>query len=617
MSKPTRRRETSRARTTPRGNSRSPSPRRTSDRVPEPPPTVEALPDYEIETPRQRRREFLKESLGDLRVKLVLALVVLIVCLAIFAPSAYRKVKVWRSTRLMEQCQAVAESGNITEAISLMRQAVLLSPNDEGVFKKVRLFNAGLGDPSALAALQAIMLEQKATEEELLVLAEQSLRSDKTVITSAALDKLKDSPSARRTIVEMRLLTKQGNPQAAIDLAQASLDKVPTADAEKILLATAEMVLKSDLKASQEILLPLAKKRTVSGLLALRLLASQQVTCSGQGSVTPTQVAQALTAHPLHSADDTLLAADLQILENPASKPALIASLRKARSKASDEDNLALARWLNRRLAYQETIDFIGRDRALSDAKWLLIYLDAHAGLERWNDVFTMLDAETVGGLSDSIRLLFLARAADKSGERQRAEDTWREMQRGLVFEKPEVVAFIAAYAMRIGERDQALKAYSTLAHRKETALEGFLGLIRCWPSTSPAAELLPIYTEFLEVYPNLAEARCDFTYIQLLTNQNLSEAATEARTLHQKDPSSLATLSVAALGFLKKGDAANADALYNGKMIAWSSAPAPWKTIRAAVLYAVGKTAEADSLSATIKKSQLRPEERALLPAE
>ena len=65
----------------------------------------------------------------------------------------------------------------------------------------------------------------------------------------------------------------------------------------------------------------------------------------------------------------------------------------------------------------------------------------------------------------------------------------------------------------------------------------------------------------------------------------------------------------------LKSGTAAEADALYDGKTISWLSAPAAWKTVRAAVLYGIGKKKEADELARTINKSQLRPEERALLP--
>ena len=575
------------------------------------------LPDYEIDKPSRRRNEILKEALGDLRVRIVAAILILAVLATLTLPPAYRKVKVWRAMRLMEECQTAADNGNVPHAINLMRRAVLMAPNNEAVFRNVRLLNASLGDPGALGALQVLLLENKTTPDEILVLAEQSLKSGKTVLAREALLKLKTHPSARRTIVEMRLLDSDGNRQEAVDLARASLPEFPPADADKILLATAEMILKTHIPTSQEILLPLAKKSTPTGIAALRLLAAQQLIQPGSGSVKSSDIATALTVHPLHSGDDLLLAADLQITDNPDSKPALIAALRQSRANSPEQDSLALARWLNRRMFYKDAIEFVGRERALSDSKWLLIYLDAHAGLDRWNDVFAMLDAETVVGLSESIRLLFLARAADESGDHTKAEDTWREMHRGLAYEKPEVVSFIAAYAMRIGERDQAIKAYTTLSRGKETALEGFLGLIRCWPSDAPASELIPVYKEFLETYPNLGEARCDLAYLQLLANQNIFEAAATARDLYQAAPSSLAPLSVAALGHLKTGEASQADALYEGKLIPWSTAPAPWRTVRAAVLYATGKTVEANELAATIKKSQLRPEERALLPAD
>ena len=226
-----------------------------------------------------------------------------------------------------------------------------------------------------------------------------------------------------------------------------------------------------------------------------------------------------------------------------------------------------------------------------------------------------MLDADTIIGLSDSIRLLFLARAAEKSGDRVQADESWREMQNGLAYEKPEVVSFIAAYALRIGERDQAIKAYTALSHRKETALEGFLGLIRCWPPNTPAAKLLPLYQEFTDSFPTLAEARSDQTYLKLLTGEKIAATAAIAKEFYDNTPPSLAALSIAALGMLKSGNAAEAEALYKGKTISWLSAPAPWKTVRAAVLYEIGKKKEADEIARTINKSQLRPEERALLP--
>jgi hypothetical protein len=581
------------------------------------PTSAEPLPDYELDADAPRIKQKLLALLGDMRVRVVALLLILGIITWIVSPPLYRKAKVWRALSLMDQCQRVADQGNVPQAISLMRRAIIMAPNNQEVFRRVRLFNAGMGDAAALHALQNGMIEKTAEPDELLVLAEQAILSDNRAVAQEAVGKIQDQPSARKIIVEMKLRAKEGNPQAAVDLARASLSQFPVEEAEKILIATAELILKSDVKTSQEILIPLANKNNTNGIGALRLLASQQMQLPGKGALTPLQISDAILAHPLHSFADKLMAADLKILADPAGKATVIDWLRQGADQSNNEEKIAFARWLNRRQSYQQAIDFIGKERATSDPAWLLIYLDAHAGLDRWGDVFTMLDAETVIGLSDSIRLLFLARAAQKSGEVERSEEIWREMQRGLLYEKPEVVSFVAAYAMRIGEQEQALRAYTTLSRRKDTALEGFLGIIRCWPQNRSVVELIPVYEEFLGSFPGIEEARSDYTYLQLLTNRNLFDASGVARDIYARNPHSLASLSVAALALLKMGDVAQADQLYEGKSIIWSSAPAPWIAVRTAVLQAAGKTDEARRLAATVNKNKLRPEEQDLLPPE
>ena len=587
----------------------------TSSPAPVAPVPIE-LPDYEVDPHGHNpRRHFLRELAGDIRARIVLALLISGLILWVAVPPAYHRLKVWRAMKFLAQSEIAANEGNVPKSISLMRRAILMVPNEEAVFRKVRLFNASIGDPNSLNALQRLMLEKQASPQELLTLAEQALKADNPVIAKASLDQLQDDHSARKIIIQMRLLEKEGNLREALDLAKKELPTLTPDDGEKLLLATAEMTLKSDVTASRQILLQLVDKNSVVGISALRLLGAQILAQRGTESLQADKVADKLLAHPLHTPDDALLALDLRIMQSPSTKPALLAQTMSERTSGAPDDALAFARWLNRRLHYKESVDFIGRERAASNPDWLLLYLDALAGLERWNDIFTMLDADTIIGLSDSIRLLFLARAAEKSGESESAEESWREMQLGLAYEKPEVVSFIAAYALRIGEREQATKAYTALSHRKETALEGYLGLIRCWPQNTSAAELLPLYQEFTESFPMLAEARSDQTYLKLLTNDKPATTAAIAKEFYDSTPHSLASLSIAALGMLKTGNPAGADALYEGKTISWLSAPTAWRTVRAAVLYGIGKKKEADELSRTINKSQLRPEERALLP--
>ena len=114
-----------------------------------------------------------------------------------------------------------------------------------------------------------------------------------------------------------------------------------------------------------------------------------------------------------------------------------------------------------------------------------------------------------------------------------------------------------------------------------------------------------------------LAEAKNDQIYLKLLTNDRPATTAAIANEIYNTTPQSFATLSINALGMLRTGKPAEADALYKDKNISWLSAPPQWRVVRAAVLYANGNKREADEIARTINRSQLRPEERALLPAQ
>jgi hypothetical protein len=573
------------------------------------------LPDHDIfYSPDSKYRG----PLGRVRdpfIYIPLALILALIAGWLLTPVVSDSINVWRANQLMTLSDTAASNGKLLEAMSLVQKANTLAPNNEFIQRKIHILGAAMGDTSAITELQTLMNDGRASTEELITLAEQSIKAGKPRMAQAAIDKITEDNSARRISVEMQLITLSGNPAAAVELAKNSLPNLSNPDAEKILLATADLLLKINPKSSQDILIPLAKKTDITGIAALRLLAVQQSLQAKNSALSPDEIAAQIQAHPLHTSDDELLVADLRIFEKPEEKKKIITDLAASRYSAPITDAIAFARWLNRRFDYQEAIDFIGKDRALSDVDWLLVYLDAHAGLDRWGDVFTLLDADAVVELSESIRLLFLARAAKKAGKEIEADDLWREMHRSLAFEKPEIASFVAAYAFRIGEPEQSIKAYRILAHRRDTALEGYLGITRSWPKNDSAENLLAVYDEFLQSFPNLTGQQIEQAYLELLTERDTTEAAAKALSLLKHSPDSLPAISAAALGLLKMGEIEKANALCNADEIDWLKAKDSLKCVRVAVLQAAGKTQEAEKIAATINKSQIRPEELKLLP--
>ena len=579
---------------------------------------TESLPDYEHHHHERRHKgEWLKVHLTDIRFLIVVGLLLVFLVGWLAGVPAYRHIKSLRAIKLMEQSQSMADAGHIPKALDLMRQAITMAPTNEAVFRMVRLLNAGIGDVQALAFLQHKMMNGEADPDELIVLAEQSLRSGQEGIAKLALEKLEGNASARKIVLEMKLMDAAGDTKGAVDLARSKISGISERERADVLLAAAEILLLKDASASQSILEPLMHRPDAAGIAALRLLGKQQLRFPGQGPMDSAKLIKALSKHPMATVTDKLMEADLMIAVDPGSKIQVIDTLKSAFANPKLSGELEFARWLNRRQANEEAIDFIGRERALANPEWLLVYLDAHAALDRWGDVFTLLDAETVVGLSDSIRLMFLARAAEKSGEIEEADTAWREMHRNLAYEKPEVVSFIANYTVQIGNSEQAFKAFSILSKNQEFAMQGYLGMIHTWQRNRPTIDLVKVYEEFSGAYPGIGEVRLDLAYLQLLTKTNAQEAAAVALEMHRKEPMSLATLSAAALGCLSNGFPEQGATLYEGKTVDWQNAPNPWKAVRVAVLRATGKAAEASPLAATIDLDQLRPEERELLESD
>ena len=180
-------------------------------------PSHNHLPDYDVDRGHKQPTHILRDIVFDIRFRIVAGILIFCIIASLSAFPIYRKFKAMRASYLMDLCEQHGASGNLQKAFVFMRQAVVLSPGDENIFRRVRVFNASIGDQSALGILEVLMLEGQAQPEELLVLAEQSLVFRKTTITKEALKKLQSYPSARRAIVEMRLTALEGNPQAAVD----------------------------------------------------------------------------------------------------------------------------------------------------------------------------------------------------------------------------------------------------------------------------------------------------------------------------------------------------------------------------------------------------------------
>jgi hypothetical protein len=583
------------------------------------------LPDYSDECIRPPAKDtWFKDPL---KKKTMLRLVMAVIFLLGMVP-VYRSLKEWRASSLIGKSGEAFALGDSEKGVSLLKQALALAPGSPRIQHAVELYDARAGDKASLEKLAARMRAGDSDDLELLGIAEIASTEDGKELAREALG-LISSKSAkrnylRRSLLEASLTARERSPNEAADFCILRADKAPSqGDAGYLRIQAAlDLLLVRDTPDStriQNLLQGVISERSAASITAWRFMA-KLLLAPPDGIHVPNAASEAArlskTFNLLSAGKpaDELMAADLEIMGDPQSKPMVVARLIKARRLASRDAQLDLARWLNGKGCQKEVIELAGGDRPANDTDWLLIVLDAKSTLGNLKDIPSMLSTPAGSGIPDAVRHLFLARIAMMNGNDSLAEEEWRNVGASLHLEKPETLAYIAGYEEQIGAYDRAARTYREMADREATRIPGLIGLIRCQPRDTSAAKLIPLYEELVSAAPAMGDARCDLAYLRLLSGNDILKSSSEAQVLLSQQPYNLARISVAALGKLREGDLKGALDLYNGKTIDWVNAPEQWRIIWFAVLKSNGKDEGYDGGLFQWNTSTLRPEERALV---
>ena len=263
-----------------------------------------------------------------------------------------------------------------------------------------------------------------------------------------------------------------------------------------------------------------------------------------------------------------------------------------------------------------------------SSSDWLLVHLDALAATNRWDAVLERLENPSgqASKLQGTVRALFTMRARTELRQTFDRSDAWHDIQ---ILARNETVhdqLYVAQYAERTGERQQAAIIYRRILDTQgaasafvtglsmEERMTCHAGLIRAVSETASTAELLPLLEAMSADFPDMNEATNDAIYLRLLTGDSNERMPGRLRPLLEKNPALLAYRTTMALCELRAGHAEAAAKLYDGWQIDWTTAPDRFKAVRVAVLDASGHADEAQALRAMTDPKKLRPEEAALL---
>lgn len=558
----------------------------------------------ELQEARKRRRNWL-------------AVAVFVVMGLGVAALEFRTLHEWvqglRSRRMAAKAEAEILGGNIEEAVNKARNAYQIKPDEPAAIRIAARLQGMTGQPFA-----AVPLWKQLVQTGTMRPADRRPYAEDLLMSGAVAEAgveigtlLKENPadgSLHR--LAARWAASDGDGEKARDFAAKAVCLDADNQEARLLLALLQLSAGTAPLRDEAIrtMLELGHAPSREGIEALKRLAA----LPGLSPDVAAKVLALLRGHPLATEEHRLLALHLELALHPAERTAILDATVRQYQKADPAARRALGVWLNARGEYERMLAVVPIEEAFKRKDLLLVCLDSLAGLRRWNEIERILGMKNVP-LDTAHKELFLARSALELGSATVADMHWR---RARIAAEPssEQLKFIATYAERIGQFDQAEAAFRSLSANANTARPALEALMRIAQKREDMAMLTDTLKTMRQRWPQDDSVKNDLAYVNLLTGTAVDESMAVAKELVARSPASLAHRTTLALAAIRKNDPAGALAVYQGLTIPWDRVAPRNRAVYAAVLGANGKDAEARAEIAALRWEELRSAERELV---
>ena len=562
------------------------------------------------------------------RVLLGILAVTVVPVLLVTGKPAYRAVKTWRANRLVVNAEQQIAKGKWTDAYQSLHAANMLAPDNARITRATARLLSERGDPQALIFLEMLIESHDGLPQDRVELIRLALRIGQLTAVQKHLIVLLSEPQTAHRFDVLLLASdwhgRCGDRSRAVGFARQALaqarDTRQTADA-KLLLArlllqsSRQTAVATDARPQAEAkqyLWEVAEREDPAGLEALLLLSE---ICKAAASPDEArQLSERLGRHPLAGDEQRLLGLTWKLRCDPDHREQVLTGAISTARDGGPEHLAAIGRWLIQHQESRRAMSLIPLATARENKELFLIYVDALADLGRWQDLQVLLAGKAPLPIDPTIRNLYEVRTALALGREDESREHWRDVRQSMRSADPKTVFYVAQYAERLGMRDDAAKAYRLLTGIVGAERAGYLGLILLAEQSGDTRKLRDQMKEFAGRFPSEFEPQNDLAYLNLLLNENVTQALESAGQRVKRFPEILAYRTTLALAHLRNGDAAAARNVYREIETDWSAAKPEWHAVYAAVLAASGDEALARTHASQINIGRLKTEERALI---
>jgi tetratricopeptide (TPR) repeat protein len=322
------------------------------------------------------------------------------------------------------------------------------------------------------------------------------------------------------------------------------------------------------------------------------------------------RAARVIEKLPGRSFEGRVEVAASRLRSQPGEKEQVFEDLR--REAKSPEDKRALASFLVRAGENQRAIDLLPLAAARTRKDCFLVWLDASAGLGRWDEVMNTLKAGQ-NPLEPALRDLYIARCYEALGQ-EKSADIYFERAARTPTEDRDLLFYLAGYFNQRGRLPLAEIVLRRLTSDHMASRSAYESLLNIYRTHGNSSGMLGVLDDMRQRWPKDPAVANDRNYLLLLLDRDISRTLERSRLLELENPDLFPLKMTRALAFLRARRPGEGLKIFENSQIQFGQLLPGQKAILSALLQANGMTDAAAAVRNGLEKAQLLPEERALL---
>ncbi len=464
----------------------------------------------------------------------------------------------WRAGRLVKQARALADDGNILNAVLKAQQAYGMSPENTDAIRLNAQFLTAMKRQEAVYFNELLEKQGKATAEDRQLKIRALMNLNRTKEASDTLTRLMKSSPPTDAVFKLAEDVWAGRDHSSVvlNVMKEYCAKNPTDNESLLRLAKLQIKtgVNAEVAAGMASLWTLAANTGEVGIKAIEVIDSIKILAPDESR----KLTERLENHPRSTGWHQVSALRRRITLQPARKMSIIQEAVMKCRGLKREERLPFVRWLVEERELQQVLALVDEHDAKAYQPLLENYLTALTLLGKLDDLSRLVEDPAVAGmLNKTLQAFYRAHLAFiKNRPKEEVREKLTITRLAAEDEgRGEMLLAVAAYAEKRGLPDVAEEAFAAASRSRKTERQGYEGLVRITQLNGNEEAMLTALRKAVRTWPDDENFMERYLYGNLIAGREIELSLERTLNLLAKRPDDSPIKLGAALGYYWFGD--------------------------------------------------------------